>query len=263
MEAIFQKLYAQEPVRIAFFGDSVTQGCFEGDPMPEDVPYVYSSRFCRMLQNQYPGAEIELINAGVGGDSSGMGLFRIQKDVIEKNPDLCIVCFGINDSTCCAMNRVLIHSKMAKDVLAQVKDKMDPAAFALMAQSKVKDAYRYSMDAILSILEDHQIPAIVLTPNRMSLWPITKPSDPLFILSIINTIITKNGTMDSMIAIAREVAAEHCVPIADGDKHWKELESKGRITRSSYVNGTNHPSRELHQELADVLYQTFENLKEI
>lgn len=39
----------------------------------------------------------EVINSGVGGDTTVHALNRIQKDVIEKNPDLVIVNFGMND----------------------------------------------------------------------------------------------------------------------------------------------------------------------
>ncbi len=39
----------------------------------------------------------EVINSGVGGDTTVHALNRIQKDVIDKNPDLVIVNFGMND----------------------------------------------------------------------------------------------------------------------------------------------------------------------
>lgn len=39
----------------------------------------------------------DVINSGVGGDTTVHALNRIQKDVIEKNPDLVIVNFGMND----------------------------------------------------------------------------------------------------------------------------------------------------------------------
>jgi len=39
----------------------------------------------------------EVINSGVGGDTTNHALARIEKDVIAKNPDLVIVNFGMND----------------------------------------------------------------------------------------------------------------------------------------------------------------------
>ncbi len=45
------------------------------------------------------GAQIgtEVVNAGVGGDSTGNGKSRFEKDVLAKNPDITLICFGMND----------------------------------------------------------------------------------------------------------------------------------------------------------------------
>lgn len=39
----------------------------------------------------------DVINSGVGGDTSAMGKARFKKDVLDKNPDICIINFGMND----------------------------------------------------------------------------------------------------------------------------------------------------------------------
>ena len=39
----------------------------------------------------------EVINAGVGGDSTNNAVARFEKDVLKKNPDVALVCFGMND----------------------------------------------------------------------------------------------------------------------------------------------------------------------
>lgn len=38
-----------------------------------------------------------VINAGVGGDSTNHGAARFQKDVLDLNPDITLICFGMND----------------------------------------------------------------------------------------------------------------------------------------------------------------------
>lgn len=257
---IVENLKEGKAVRIAFFGDSITEGCFEGDAMPEDQQYVYHTRFCQMLRKKYPNAQIETINAGIGGNTSGMGLFRIQKDVLDKKPDFCVVCFGINDTSYCALNAVTKKMQFAKDMLSSMKPNMEQHAYALLEGGKPKKAYHYSMDRILTLLKDHNIPALVLTPNRMSLAPIADKSNPAYLLSAINAMLTKFGTMDKMMNIARTVAKAHNVPVADGYVHWKNLEKQGVVTPETYVNGTNHPNRELHQELANVLFDAFERM---
>ena len=39
----------------------------------------------------------DVINSGVGGDTSAMGKARFKKDVLDKNPDICIINFCTND----------------------------------------------------------------------------------------------------------------------------------------------------------------------
>ena len=39
----------------------------------------------------------DVINSGVGGDTSAMGKARFERDVLSKNPDICIINFGMND----------------------------------------------------------------------------------------------------------------------------------------------------------------------
>lgn len=39
----------------------------------------------------------DVINSGVGGDTSAMGKARFKRDVLDKNPDICIINFGMND----------------------------------------------------------------------------------------------------------------------------------------------------------------------
>lgn len=39
----------------------------------------------------------EVINAGVGGDTTIAGMARFEKDVLAKQPDIALVCFGMND----------------------------------------------------------------------------------------------------------------------------------------------------------------------
>lgn len=252
---IMKKIESGENVKIAFLGDSITQGCFEGDPMPEDEKYVYHSRAIERLKAEYPQMRCEKINAGIGGNTAGMGLYRIEEDVLTKKPDFCVVCFGLNDTAFCALNKLTLMLPFAKDMLTKMGAVMDKEALALLKKAKAKEAYVYSLDQILSRLKAAGIETLLMLPNRMSKVPISDKKDPYYFLSEINSNMVNNGKMDEMMEAAREVAKKHQVPVADGYTHWIELENKGVVGPESYVNGINHPSRELHAELAAVLYQ--------
>ncbi|MGD8237894.1 MAG: GDSL-type esterase/lipase family protein [Armatimonadota bacterium] len=79
---------------IVAFGDSVTQG----------TPHVAAEQsFVARLQealNRKPGPRGErvvVVNAGVGGENSAEGLARIETDVVDREPTLVLIEFGLND----------------------------------------------------------------------------------------------------------------------------------------------------------------------
>jgi len=73
-------------LKIVAFGDSI----IAGSALPPD-----EENWTDILSEKY-GAEI--INAGIGGNTSYQGLLRIHDDVLIHNPDIVIINFGINDS---------------------------------------------------------------------------------------------------------------------------------------------------------------------
>jgi len=81
-----------QTVRVVCFGDSIT-----------GVYYHTGGRraWCDMLgialQRAYPKAKVEMINAGISGHSTVQALARIQKDVLDKKPQLVVIKFGMND----------------------------------------------------------------------------------------------------------------------------------------------------------------------
>ena len=73
---------------ILAFGDSLTQGT---------VWWVNSGldTYPSILKRNFPNSTV--INAGVRGDSTYNATLRFQKDVLDKNPDIVLICFGMND----------------------------------------------------------------------------------------------------------------------------------------------------------------------
>ena len=93
-----------EGVTIAFLGDSVTQGCFElykkeNDRIETefDKRYSYERYLFDILCTLYPEATVNIINAGISGDTAPRGALRVDRDVIRHQPDLTVVCYGLND----------------------------------------------------------------------------------------------------------------------------------------------------------------------
>ena len=94
----------RQPV-IAFLGDSVTQGCFELYVKNGKVDTVfdsknnYSEKLKQILLSFFPSSSLNIVNAGISGDRAEVGLKRLERDVLSYNPDLVVVCYGLNDAT--------------------------------------------------------------------------------------------------------------------------------------------------------------------
>ncbi len=89
-----EKLEQGEPVRIVCFGDSVT-----GLYYHTGGRRTYTDMLGIALQRAYPKAQIEMVNAGVSGNTTVNALARLEKDVLARKPDLVTVMFGLNDMT--------------------------------------------------------------------------------------------------------------------------------------------------------------------
>ena len=86
------KLAAGESVKLVAFGDSITAG---GDATKPEL--VFWRRWADELQRRYPRARVTAINGATGGDSTVQGLQRLQPKVLDENPDLVLIGFGMND----------------------------------------------------------------------------------------------------------------------------------------------------------------------
>ena len=218
----------------AFLGDSVTHGVFEclADKSPVfDCDAVYHNVFRRRfadfgssdaeLNHALKQKPVNIINAGINGDSSAGGYARIERDVIAKNHDLCVVNFGLND----------VHGDL--------------------------DRYITHMSLIFDKLSECRIPTIFLTCNMMNTRVIDEliPNPDYRVTAHRTAEMQNSGRLRSYIEAAMEVAASKGVLIADCNAKWEKMSKEGIDTTMLLSNGINHPTRELHGLFADTLFE--------
>jgi len=80
---------AENPTRIVFFGDSITQAGVNKTG--------YITKMAEMLGTLGLASKYELIGAGIGGNKIYDLYLRHEEDVIAKKPNIVIIYVGIND----------------------------------------------------------------------------------------------------------------------------------------------------------------------
>ncbi len=107
LPTLARKVQAEQPLRVAFLGGSITQNASRGGFVAEVKAW---------LERSAPGVSVEVVNAGIAGTGSDFGAQRVDRDVLEQSPDAVFVEFAVNDSDreCTAdMERIVRKTRLA------------------------------------------------------------------------------------------------------------------------------------------------------
>lgn len=182
-------------MKIVCLGDSVTQGCFEivknssGEwELVIEPESSYVSLLSAMLKTAFPEKNIEVINAGISGESTAEALNRLEKDVISENPDIVTVCLGLNDS-----------------------GRRDTALYCA------------NLSEIFGRVSQTGAKLIFLTPNMLNTY--VDPDTPDYLISMAKncTDIQNNGYMDELINSGIETVERYGAVICDAYSVWKKV----------------------------------------
>ena len=214
-------------MKIVFFGDSVTEGCFELSfhnvegvtDIIRDKKSVYHNILKERIEREHPELAIEYVNAGISGNSTVDALKRIEQDVVAQNPDVAVVCFGLNDV----------------------------AGMSL-------DEYVSNMEQIFRTLKDHGIQVIYMTPNMYNTYVhgdvLPNHADMAAVLARVQN----ENRPDLYYAEAMKKAEEYGCVVVDAYGAWKKLSEYGVDVTELLSNRLNHPTRAMHRLFADLLY---------
>ncbi|WP_165244671.1 SGNH/GDSL hydrolase family protein [Paludisphaera soli] len=123
------KLKGREPVSIVVLGDSISSGC-NASGWAEGAPFqpAYPELVRRHLQETCHG-EVRLANLSVGGMDTAWALTMVEK-VVEPQPDLVVVAFGMNDA---AGRSAKDYQANVETFVAKVRERLPEAEFVLVA----------------------------------------------------------------------------------------------------------------------------------
>jgi len=224
-------LYTNKQPTIAFIGDSVTQGCFEVYVNDDGtVGTVFNSLECyaekikKIFSMFFPASNITIVNAGICGCRAETGNERLERDVLRFNPDLTVVCYGLNDSG---------HKQ---DGLKKYTD---------------------SLRNIFTELRNTGSEIIFMTPNMCTdrVDYAIKESEIEEAAARVAAVVNE-GWLDKYIQEAMKVCEEENVPVCDCYGMWKALHKNGVDITTILSNKINHPTKELHWMFAYELVKT-------
>lgn len=203
------------PINIVIFGDSVSHGSFLYYHDYENVYWNLLRRKLNALCNYMP---VNMICAAIGGTTAKASVERIEKQVLNHNPDTVIICFGLND-----INNPL-------------------------------EDYIDALRTIFTRCLDAGCEVVFMTPNMLNTY-VAEDTPPQLVNYAAKTArIQLDGTMDRYMEAAICLATEMGVTLCDCYSKWKDI-SKSHDTTKLLINRINHPTAEMHQLFADSLYE--------
>jgi lysophospholipase L1-like esterase len=212
-----------EPGKIVAFGDSTT------------APRGGLKRpYAQVLADELPRRkyQVDVVNAGVGGNTTADARRRLEKDVLAKDPQLVIIQFGIND--------------------ASVDVWKDPPATASRVSKK---DYEANLRELVHKVRAQGGKVVLMTPNPMRWVPLMKkmygkppykPDDP----DGFNIILRDYAE------IVRQIAKSEKVPLVDVYAAYEQYAKKPGQTMDSLLLDGVHPNDDGHKLVADMLIET-------
>ena len=214
------RLRDSQPITIVALGSSTTA-------RRSGVEKVYEQRLAELLPKQ--GVSAQLVNSGVGGDTTERARMRFEKDVLAHRPDVVVIQLGANDA--------------AVDVW-----KNPPATEPRVSQERYTENLRF----FIRTLKEQNVRVILMTPGPFSWTPKLKkmygkpPYDP-------NDSDGFNVLLTRYAEIARTVAQEESVPLVDVFQAMQKYDRvEGQSADDLFLDGM-HPNDRGHKLVADLL----------
>ena len=118
MANVFKRAAEGEDIKAAYIGGSITEGYSDNITLKTEEKWVDMST--KWLNEQFPDSDITYVNAGLSGTPSILGNVRLQRDVLQYDPDIVFVEFAVNDGT--ERDYKTAYESLVRTLLTQDKD---------------------------------------------------------------------------------------------------------------------------------------------
>lgn len=201
-------------INVVILGDSVSHGCLVHNI---DYENVYWNRLKKRLNALRDFVPVNMICAAISGTTANASVSRLEKQVLNHDPDMVIVCFGLND----------VNGSL--------------------------ETYLRSLRTIFERCLAAGAEVIFMTPNMMNTYVAEDTPKKWWDYAHKTAEMQTSGKMDQYIFSAIRMAEEMGVTVCDCYSKWKEL-SKTQDVTMLLENRINHPTMEMHNLFADSLY---------
>ena len=222
--------------KIVCFGDSTTDATFFSETLPE--AYKQLKSYSQWLQESLPvtiGKKVEVINAGITGDTTADAKRRFESDVLNHKPNLVIIQFGANDQ-CIRQDLDL------KNPILSLED------------------FAYNLLFFINRIKKIKAIPVLMTPG-MILWTDafkTKFFKPPYLL---NEKYGLNGNMNRYVDMVRRIATNEAVSLIDIYEKEMAYDAKEGHSLFDMLPDGLHPNNDGHLFIANIILEYLKNLK--
>ncbi len=204
---------------IVAFGDSITEGTYSGADVSETWPVILKYLLCES------GIPVDVLNAGIPGETAPEGLQRFNRQVIGLLPQKVLIMYGANDS--------FIPDDLTKSIVSI-------------------EQFYLSMEQMVLLAVQNNITPILMT---------TTPFSGFFNLDGDDAEL-QNNLLDEYMIKVRAIAQKHNLQLVDHFRIWMEMDKKTPMLEKLLPDGV-HPNvdgnRLIAQTTYDILKETFHN----
>lgn len=211
------------PITIVALGDSVTHGAFKDGEIDYDA--VYWNLLRKKINGVRNYIPVNVINAGIGGIDATGSVERLESQVLKHDPDLITVCFGLND---------------------------------------VNGSLETYLSSLKTIFEkcSQKCEVIFMTPNMLNTYVADDTEEQHLGYARVTAEMQNGGKMDLFMSEAVKLTESMNITVCDCYSKWKKM-SETTDTTKLLANRINHPTKEMHNLFADMLFDTIFGKSEI